>query len=221
LRHGHLGLELARQAADENDQADFLKLLSEIHLDAKRHREAWEQLRVAIELASRTGIQIVLIDCLDISGSLCAAGLRWDDAVTVWAAYAACLRSFGLIDVAHSVRQRQEPLARAWSELGYERAQAAERRGAAMSVATAAEYGLLLAAGDPAIPQAAPELSQLSPREQELVTLVARGNTNAQIASQLYISIRTVGSHLDRIRDKTGCRRRADLTRLALQASLI
>jgi len=52
-----------------------------------------------------------------------------------------------------------------------------------MSVATATEYVLLLAAGDPATPQALPELSQLSPREQELVTLVARGSTNAQIAA--------------------------------------
>ena len=40
-------------------------------------------------------------------------------------------------------------------------------------------------------------------------------------AVQLYISVRTVGSHLDRIRDKTGCRRRADLTRLALSAGLV
>lgn len=77
LRHGYRGLELARQAADENDQADFLRLLSEIHLDAGRHGEAWEQLRAAIELASRTGIQMGLIDDLDVDGFLCAAGLRW------------------------------------------------------------------------------------------------------------------------------------------------
>ncbi len=32
---------------------------------------------------------------------------------------------------------------------------------------------------------------------------------------------RTVRSDLDRIRDKTGCRRRADLTRLALSTGLI
>jgi DNA-binding CsgD family transcriptional regulator len=62
---------------------------------------------------------------------------------------------------------------------------------------------------------------QLSARERELVTLVAQGRTDAQIAEQLYISIRTVRSHLDRIRDKTGCRRRADLTRLALTAGLV
>jgi DNA-binding CsgD family transcriptional regulator len=54
-----------------------------------------------------------------------------------------------------------------------------------------------------------------------LVTLVAQGRTDAQIAAQLYISVSTVRSHLDRIRDKSGCCRRADLTRLALQAGLV
>jgi len=50
---------------------------------------------------------------------------------------------------------------------------------------------------------------------------VQRGRTDAQIAAQLSVSIRTVSSHLDRIRDTTGCRNRADLTRLALQAGLV
>jgi DNA-binding CsgD family transcriptional regulator len=60
----------------------------------------------------------------------------------------------------------------------------------------------------------------LSARERELVALVARGRTDAQIAAELYLSVNTVRSHLDRVQDKTGCRRRADLTRLALQAEL-
>jgi DNA-binding CsgD family transcriptional regulator len=68
---------------------------------------------------------------------------------------------------------------------------------------------------------ARPDRIQLSTRERQLVTLVAQGHTNAQIAAQLCISVRTVTSHLDRIRDKTGCRRRADLTRLALTTGLV
>ncbi len=56
----------------------------------------------------------------------------------------------------------------------------------------------------------------LSGRETEVVALVAEGLTDQAIADQLYISVRTVRSHLDRIRDKTGCRRRSELTRLAL-----
>jgi DNA-binding CsgD family transcriptional regulator len=87
-------------------------------------------------------------------------------------------------------------------------------------LATAAKYALMLT--DPGPPQpAAPGPGTLSARERELVRLVAQGRTDAQIAAQLYISIRTVRSHLDRIRDKTGCRRRADLTRLALSAGLV
>ena len=90
-----------------------------------------------------------------------------------------------------------------------------------MNWATAAEYALMLTTATPGRPQAAPEGGNLSARERELVTLVARGTSNAQIAVQLDISVRTVGSQLDRIRDKTGCRRRADLTRLALAAGLV
>jgi DNA-binding CsgD family transcriptional regulator len=66
-----------------------------------------------------------------------------------------------------------------------------------------------------------PAWGRLSLPERELVTLVAQGQTDAQIAAQLYISVRTASSYLARIRDKTGCRRRADLTRLALSADLV
>src|SRR4029077_17212803 len=70
-------------------------------------------------------------------------------------------------------------------------------------------------------PPPAPALPRLSPRERELVTLIAQGRTDAQIAAQMYITVRTVSSHLDRVRDKTGCRRRADLTRPAFSAGLV
>jgi len=119
------------------------------------------------------------------------------------------------------VRRRQEPLRKARQALGPARTRAAEERGAAMSLATATEYALMLTAPGPQQPQAPPGAGKLSARERELVTLVAQGRTDAQIAAQLYISVRTVRSHLDRIRDKTSCRRRADLTRLALSAGLV
>jgi DNA-binding CsgD family transcriptional regulator len=90
-----------------------------------------------------------------------------------------------------------------------------------MTLSTVIDFAVLLAAEDTRPPSSAPDRPQLSAREQELVILVAQGRTDAQIAGQLYISVRTVRSHLDRIRDKTGCRRRADLTRLALQANLV
>lgn len=61
----------------------------------------------------------------------------------------------------------------------------------------------------------------LTAREKEILTLVAAGERDTDIAEELIISIRTVRSHLDRIRDKTGYRRRPDLTRLAIKQGLI
>jgi DNA-binding CsgD family transcriptional regulator len=89
-----------------------------------------------------------------------------------------------------------------------------------MTLATATEYALMLAVPGPH-PQVPQELAKLSARERELVILVARGLTDAQIAAELFISVHTVRSHLKRIRDKADAHRRADLTRLALAAGLV
>lgn len=58
----------------------------------------------------------------------------------------------------------------------------------------------------------------LTDREREVLSLLASGETDQEIASALGISVRTVRSHLDRIRAKTGRRRRAELTRLAFES---
>ncbi len=60
----------------------------------------------------------------------------------------------------------------------------------------------------------------LSARERDVLALLADGATDHQIAKALFISVATVRSHLDRIRDKTGCRRRPELTRLAVELGL-
>jgi len=52
------------------------------------------------------------------------------------------------------------------------------------------------------------------------MALLAGGATDAQIARKLYLSVNTVRSHLERIRDKTGARRRAELVRYAIQAGI-
>jgi DNA-binding NarL/FixJ family response regulator len=62
---------------------------------------------------------------------------------------------------------------------------------------------------------------QITAREREILELVAGGETDQDIAEQLCISVRTVHSHLDRIRDKTGSRRRADLTRFAIERGIV
>jgi DNA-binding NarL/FixJ family response regulator len=71
-------------------------------------------------------------------------------------------------------------------------------------------------------PSAAPEalalLGRLSPREREVLSLVAAGRTSKEIAVLLGISVRTAEAHRDSIAKKTGVRSVAGLTRLALAA---
>jgi pSer/pThr/pTyr-binding forkhead associated (FHA) protein len=64
------------------------------------------------------------------------------------------------------------------------------------------------------------ETKPVTPRERELLAFVAGGATDRQIAEALSITVATVRSHLDRIHEKTGRRRRADLTRLALELGI-
>jgi DNA-binding NarL/FixJ family response regulator len=60
----------------------------------------------------------------------------------------------------------------------------------------------------------------LSARERDVLSLLAAGERDQDIADELAISVRTVRSHLDRIREKTGRRRRSELTRLAIEESI-
>jgi DNA-binding CsgD family transcriptional regulator len=61
----------------------------------------------------------------------------------------------------------------------------------------------------------------LSPRELEIVQLVAEDLTNAEIAERLIISPRTVTTHLDRIYTRLGINSRTALVRYAIEAGLL
>jgi DNA-binding CsgD family transcriptional regulator len=215
------GLAQARDVGDTQNLARVLTLMAMLEMRSGRITGATAHLREALQISARTGNQLALENGLDCCAHLCAATGRWAEAVTVWAAHTALLRYEAPATAPARMRRRQELLREARQVLGPARARSAEDRGTAMSWATAAEYALMLTVAGRQQPQPLPALGELSARDRELVTLVAQGRTNAQIAAQLYISVRTVSSHLDRIRDKTGCRRRADLTRLALAAGLV
>jgi len=67
----------------------------------------------------------------------------------------------------------------------------------------------------------AAELQVLTPRELEVLTLVAQGNTNQEIADQLTLSIKTVQAHRANVMDKLGLRDITHLVRFAISHGLI
>jgi DNA-binding CsgD family transcriptional regulator len=123
---------------------------------------------------------------------------------------------------------RAEDHARLTGVLGDAAFDAAYRRGHLLSQADAIALALSTAQPDPepapaATARHAPTDGQsgpLSAREREIVALLAGGASNARIAETLFVTPNTVRTHLDRIRDKTGARNRAELTRYAIQAGI-
>lgn len=70
-------------------------------------------------------------------------------------------------------------------------------------------------------PQRAGPPDDLSQREVEVLRMIALGHTNAEIAEQLYLSVRTVESHRAHIQQKLRRSSRADLVRYALDHGLV
>jgi predicted ATPase/DNA-binding CsgD family transcriptional regulator len=218
-------LAQAREADDLRSEALCLGLMTDLDTRAGRIADACRHLRESIKLSTRVGDLFGLLTDMDRAGLLCAATGRWAEAITLWAAYAARSRDDDSSDALWDAQRREEASRRAREALGAAASRAAEQRGEGITLTTAIELAMITVTEPPASaarggPTGMPA-SRLSPREQELVTLVAQGRTDAQIAAELFISVRTVRSHLDRIRDKTGYRRRADLTRLALEEGLV
>jgi predicted ATPase/class 3 adenylate cyclase/DNA-binding CsgD family transcriptional regulator len=120
--------------------------------------------------------------------------------------------------------------ARLLDRLGPAAFEAACQCGRALSQADAVALALSTAQPDPGPAPAvtAPDASggpdvpagPLSARERQIMALLAGGASNARIAETLFVTPNTVRTHLDRIRDKTGARNRAELTRYALQAGI-
>ena len=178
------GLARAGEAGDLWNQGALLPRMVDLDLRARRIKDAAAHLQEALQIAVRTGNRIDLLGGLYQCGNLCAATGRQAEALTVWAANDTLAVREGFTDPPWHVRRWEEQVGEARQALEPGEARAAEERGAAMSHATAAEFALVSTAAEPQQAVAGPGLGQRSARERELVTLVAQGYTNAQIAAQ-------------------------------------
>ena len=87
------------------------------------------------------------------------------------------------------------------------------------------EHARLLLGGTPPTPPS-PEAADasnelLSPREQQVLRLIALGHTNLQVADRLGLSVKTVETYKSRLMTKLGLTGRAALVRYALQQGLL
>jgi DNA-binding NarL/FixJ family response regulator len=105
-------------------------------------------------------------------------------------------------------------------------AAAQELIGAVHQVAGGATYvqpamGARLAVADSCTPPRANAADALTARELQVLSLLAAGHTNREIARRLFVSLRTVETHRARMRDKLGTGTRAELISAARERGLL
>lgn len=83
-----------------------------------------------------------------------------------------------------------------------------------------AVHCVLSAAGQRTTPIRRDHVAGLSPREIEVLRLLARGMTNRQMAAHLNVADKTVGTHVTHIYEKIGCATRSAATLFAMQNNL-
>jgi non-specific serine/threonine protein kinase len=166
---------------------------------------------------------------------LCAAGVAWllrdqgdpEELARLLGAVEAMRRATGF--AGNLLIRTREAIASEslLSRLGQEASEAARAAGRSLSFEQMA--GLIQAALDGAIPVGAPEKAAqeprphtlLSPREQEVLHLVAQGFPNKQIAQELIVAESTVRYHLTSVFNKLGVDTRTHAVAVAAQRGLI
>ena len=82
-------------------------------------------------------------------------------------------------------------------------------------------YATRIRSSDPAAPAPGHPLGELTPREREVLTLIATGLSNAEIAGAMVISTETVKTYVSRILAKLGLRDRVQAVVFAYQEGLV
>ena len=184
-----------------------------------------ESLALSREMGAHTYLTLTLLE-----GLACGAGAQGEaeKAARLFGATEALREATGF-SLEPALRTLEEPyLVGARSQLEEGAWTEAWEEGRAMSVETAIEYALseeesstTSPAQEQPPPSAREHPAELTPREVEVLGLVAEGLTNPQVAQKLFLSPRTVQRHLNSVYRKLGVSSRTAATRLALEHGLL
>ncbi len=187
-----------------------------------------ESLALSEERGAFRQLTLILLE-----GLACGAGAEGDAhrGARLFGATEALREAIGF-PLEPALRRLEEPyLVGARSQLDESAWTEAWEEGRRMSVEAALEYALSeeessthtpssAASKQPSTPPAPEHPAGLTPREVEVLGLVAEGLTSAQVAHRLFLSPRTVEAHLTSIYHKLGVTSRAGATRFALEHGL-
>jgi non-specific serine/threonine protein kinase len=206
----------AKSQDDPARMARYLESLANAQLDLGQVDEAAESWNASLSVFSVVNDWFGIIWSL-IGLSLVAAARGQDDRALRLAGAADRLsREYSLTTWSFRNQQLEDARKQAHDRTRG-RGDAAWTEGQAMTTAEALEYAL---AGDAPRAEGLADEGLLSRREREVVTMVASGMTNKEIAQRLFIAERTAEGHVERIRNKLGVRSRTEVATWAVAHGL-
>ena len=210
-------LTIAREFGDAAGLIQALLSLGRVLHARAVHGRAADCFREALELARRAGPRVNAAPAVYSLGRIAQASGDLHHAARLFGAAEAMHERFSVTLPAHGTADHQRSLTALRSSLGDAAVDTLFDEGRAMSWESACDYALAdtdradRPAHGPAGRGPGRDPSELTPREQDVVALIARGCTNRQIADALAITERTAETHARNIREKVGLTTRAEL----------
>ena len=194
------------------------------------HERAKSYFEESLALCEELGNELIASESIEGLACISASEGEAERAAKLFGAAEVLREAVGYRHTPEEVALREPYLATARSQLGEEAWEEAQAQGRALDLEEALEYTLSTlepsatspssAAAKPSPPSAPGLPGGLTSREVEVLGLVAKGMTSAQIAKELFVSARTVEAHITSIYHKIGVSSRAAATRFALEHNL-
>jgi predicted ATPase/DNA-binding CsgD family transcriptional regulator len=193
----------------------YLDGLARAQLGMNNHQAAVVSWKDALSISRRINNFVGIVICLD--GLSCVAAATGDElrALRLAAAASRLAGQWSVQSDPWVLRHTEAAGQRSRSRLGARKSEEAWEEGWALSADPAIDYALGESEPPPRV-----DPGPLSPRELEVVKLVAAGMTNRQIAKRLFVAERTVDNHLEHVREKLAVKTRAQIAAWVVQRGL-
>jgi DNA-binding NarL/FixJ family response regulator len=144
-----------------------------------------------------------------------------EELVDAWRAAEETAVAFGSVPEIAQARVRLAGVLRATGDAAGARQVADLAREAAHAIGSRHLVAELTAQGSTASPAASTEVTALTPRESEILALVAEGRSNGEIGKQLFISTKTVSVHVSNVLAKLDAASRTEAVAVARRRGLL
>ncbi len=198
--------------------------LADVRLRAGDFSESGRLLCDAARLARQTGDVFDGIEALERMAQWLGRMTSPASAVRCWAAAHAARAKYDFAAEPRETETMEQALKKDRATMGQRGFDETWAAGSALGLAEALELGATSLAAEEIRPGASPSGThgrpRLTPREHEVLTLLAAGRSDAEIAEALFISKKTASVHVANVKAKVGAESRVEMALIAVRLGL-